>query len=130
MTVLLLLGAIAGGWAALVYGPAYFDHFGVKEEVWLAFTRVQTDLSPAEVRTQLLRNLNSQVGWHFQLDDETGEERVQPGLGISEDAVEVTIDTELKLVRVHLEYDRVLLLKPSNRRTTVHFVAEKTGKIK
>lgn len=128
--MLLLLGAIAGGWALVVYGPAYYDHFGVKEAVWLAFTRAQTDLSPAEARAQLLHNLNTQVGWHFQVDDETGEERVQPGLGISEDAVEVKVDTELNLVRVHLEYDRVLLLKPSNRRTTVHFVAETAGKIK
>ena len=126
----MLLGAIAGGWALMVYGPAYYEHFGVKEEVWLAFTRAQTDLSPTEARDQLVRHLNTQVGWHFQVDEETGEETVQPGLGISDDAVDVKIDPEVNLVRVRLEYDRVVVLRPSNRRTTVHFVAEKTGKIK
>lgn len=128
VSVLLFLAAIAGLWWLWVYGAAHYDHFSVKEDVWEAFSTAAGGEEGA--RDRLLRRLNAEVGWHYQLDEETGVEVVAPGLGLSEEDIEVTVNPEVNLIRVHVEYDRVLPLKPSSRRTTVHFVAEKTGKMK
>ena len=124
----MLIGVAAGAWWAWIFGPAYLDQFDVKEDVWLAFSTMLTDESGA--RAKLLRDLNEKVGWHYAVDEATGLEEVRPGLGIEPEQIEMTIAPEVNLLRVRVEYDRVLQLKPTSRRTTVHFVAEQTGKIK
>lgn len=118
---------MAAAWAGWVYGQAYLDHFDVKEEVWLAFSTTVT--GEHEARARLMQALNAKIGWHYELDEGTGEETIKPGLGVPDEAVEIVLNPETKVVRVRVEYDRVLPLKPSDRRTTVHFVAEKTGKL-
>lgn len=128
VTVLFVLGGIAGAWWLWVFGPAYSDQFDVKDEVWQTFS---TALKGEEMaRDALIHRLNTSIGWHYEIDEESGAEVIRPGLGVAAEAVEVKADAENEIVRVRVEYDRVLPLKPTSRRTVVHFVAEKSGKVK
>jgi hypothetical protein len=132
IAVLMLLAAIAGGWWLFTYLPVYWDNLTVREA---ASACAVNYLAGGEegVKTRLLTRLNETtmdgtVGWHFETDDDGLEVR-KPGLGVTEDQVTISFDERKRTLTVHVEYDRVVELKPSIQRKIVHFSVEKTTQL-
>lgn len=130
LTVLLFLAVGFGAWWGFLFIPVYVDQMEVKEATRQIVNLIPQAGDPMNAVTPPLFRLNSQVGWHFVVDEETGIESVKPGLGLTaEDNVTVDVDEQRKLVTVRIEYDRVVQLKPLERRRTLHFVAVATDKL-
>lgn len=133
VSVLLLLGLIAGVWAVVTYFPVYWDNLSVRE---VASGAAITYLSKDEegVLREVLRRTNTMgaegtIGWHFE-EDEDGVEQKKPGLGLTEDNVTVSFDQPTRTLTVHISYDRVVELKPFDKRKLVHFEVEKKTVLK
>lgn len=125
VTVLVVLLLIAAGWWGWTFGPLYYDHLEVKEAASQMVNLVPQVREVQDAITNPLVRLNTRVGWHYHLDEETGEESVQPGLGLTaEDNVELEVDEERRHPRVRIRYSRVVQLKPFQRRQRVDFTAE------
>lgn len=130
LTVLLVLAVGFGAWWGFLFIPVYLDQMEVKEATRQILNLIPQSRSPIDAAANPLFRLNSQVGWHFVVDEETGVETVAPGLGLTvDDNVTVDVDTAAKLVTVRIEYDRVVQWKPLQRRKTLHFVAVATDKL-
>jgi hypothetical protein len=130
VTVLVLLALVFAGWWAFTFGPLYFDHLEVREAAAQTIALIPGAREPKEAAQTPVGRLNTRVGWHYQIDEETGEERVVPGLGIDfDEGVTVDYDPSTRLAVVRISYDRVVQLKPLERRQRVHFVAESKVKL-
>lgn len=129
-TVLLVIGLVLVGWYGFLTVPLYIDHLDVREAAEQIRNLVPASRSPEEAAGNPLRRLNSQVGWHYSVDEETGEERVLPGLGLTmDDNVTVDVDESGKQVTVVIDYTRTFQLKPLQRRQNFHFRAESKSKL-
>ncbi len=124
ISVLLLLGAVGGGWWLYTYGPIYWDNLEVKDEVSKGVNQAILE-GDAAARLTLLIRMNKSVGWHFEIDPQTEAEVVKPGLGLEKEQVVVNSDTSTRTVTVRVEYDRVVPLWPFKQRKTLHFVVLK-----
>jgi hypothetical protein len=130
VTVLFLLALALAGWWAFIFGPLYLDHLEVREAAAQTIALIPGAGTPKDAAKIPVNRLNTRVGWHYQVDEETGEERVLPGLGIDfDEGVTVDYDPSTKLAVVRFSYDRVVQLKPLERRQRVHFVAESKIKL-
>jgi len=132
IAVLILAAVAAGVWWLYTFGPVYWDNLTVRETASAAATGYLTGLEEG-VMTRVLTRLNKvtmdgSVGWHFETDEEGMEVR-KPGLGISEDQVFIGFDEATRTVTVRITYDRVVEMKPFDKRDVVHFVVEKKTKL-
>jgi hypothetical protein len=133
VSVLLLLAVGGGVYWAVLFGPVYFDNLDVREAVDAAFSRYHIE-GEKRARQYLLDRLNTRtpegtIGHHFEVDDD-GVERELPGLDVPEEDVSFDYDERTSELTVRVEYDRVVVLKPTRKRRTVHFVVQKTGAIR
>jgi hypothetical protein len=128
-TVLLVLAGVAGAWWLFTYGPVYVDHLEVKEAATQIINIIPTSNSnnPHDYAANSFFRLNANVGYHFEVDEETGVENQLPGLGLTIDD-NLTVETEGKRTTVVIEYDRVVPLKPFKKRDLLHFRAVVTTK--
>lgn len=125
VTVLVVLLLLAAGWWGWIFGPLYIDHLEVKEAASQIVNLVPQARGVDDAIATPLTRLNTRVGWHYQVDEETGEESVQPGLGLTaENNVVLDVDEERKHIKVRIAYSRVVQLKPFQRRQRVAFAAE------
>ena len=127
-SVLLLAAIVAGGWWLYTYGPIYWDNMEVKDQVAKGVAQAILE-GDANAQMTLLTQMNKTIGWHYQVDEETQEEQVKPGLGLEKDQVVVNSDSATKMVTVRVEYDRTFQLAPFKQRKTLHFVVLKQGKL-
>ncbi|MEW6430976.1 MAG: hypothetical protein AB1730_05650 [Myxococcota bacterium] len=130
VSVLLLLALVGAGWWAVIFVPVYLDNLDVREAVDAAFSRYHVE-GEQRARQFLMDRLNVRtpqgtIGHHFELDEE-GVERELPGLGVPEENVTFDYVERDSLLTVRVEYDRVVVLKPTQARRTLHFVVEKSG---
>jgi hypothetical protein len=124
-TILLFVALAVAAYAAFFYVPLYMDNLDVKEAVAQAYNVVLLEGEAGAKSKFVFRT--STIGEHFQVNDD-GVEEVKPGLGLLEDSLVVT-EAGTKLT-VSIEYDRVIVLKPTEKRRTVHFSVMKTGTVK
>ena len=128
VSVLLVVALAAAGWYGSYVVPIYYDNLDVREafEQGLNVAIIE-GVDRARVGT--VRKLNTMIGTHYAIDEETGAETIEPGLGIEPEAFAIDIDTPAKLITGHLEYDRVVQLKPLQKRKSFHFVHDKKVKL-
>jgi hypothetical protein len=129
VTYVVLL-AVAG---ALFYGyhvgPLYLDNLEAKDavgEAWATYLQRGEDYS----MNQLLVRLNAKNPGtsHYEVDDE-GVESIKPGFGVTKDNVTIEFDEASRMLKVRLEYDRIVEFKPLKKRKIYHLIAEKKGTI-
>jgi hypothetical protein len=127
-SVLLFLAFVAGGWWLFTFGPIYIDNLEVKDEVAKGLAQAVLEGDGSAQKTLVIR-LNKTIGWHYEVDEETQQERVKPGLGVEAEQVVVNSDSSTKMITVRVEYDRTFQLAPLKDRKTLHFVVLKQGKL-
>lgn len=130
VTVLLVLALVGAGWWAVIFVPVYWDNLDVREAVDAAFARYHVD-GEERARGFLMDRLNlvtpqGTIGHHFEIDED-GMEQEMPGLGVPDENVTFDYVERDSQLTVRVEYDRVVVLKPSQKRRTLHFVVEKSG---
>lgn len=130
VSVLLVLALIGAAYWAVIFVPIYLDNLDVREAVDAAFSRYHVD-GEERARQFLMDRLNvhtpqGTIGHHFEIDEE-GIEQELPGLGVPEENVTMDFVERDSQLTVRVEYDRVVVLKPSQKRRTLHFVVEKSG---
>jgi hypothetical protein len=130
VTLLLVLALVAAGWWMYTFMPIYLDHLEMREATQQIINTIPAVGLTAEPGKDVLYRINAQIGWHLEVDEETGVEREVPGMNITrEDNLVINYDQAAKRVTVTIEYDRVVLLKPFNKRRTLHFVASTSDKL-
>lgn len=127
VSVLVLLGIAGGIYWAVMYVPLYLDNLDVREAVDTAISRFHTT-GPAAAETWLHQRLTQRttlgvIGSHPELDDD-GVEQIVPGLDVDPDNITFDWDERNSELTVRVEYDRVIRLKPTQERRTVHFVVQ------
>lgn len=126
--VVLLCAGVYGGWWGFTYLPARLDHLDVKEAVKAAYSQAKVQ-NLAEVRNTLMAKVNHKsLGWHMA-EDEAGNLVRTPGLGIKDEAVTIEKNEVTGTITVNVEYDRLIELKPFDKKEIKHFIATFTGPI-
>jgi hypothetical protein len=134
VSVLALLALGGATYWAILFLPVYYDNLEVKEALDAAFSQARVE-GEERAKTWLMRRLNGvtpgqgTLGTHLEVDED-GVERELPGLGVPEENVTFTWDDRESTLTLRVEYDRVVVLKPSDKRKVLHFVAEKKGSTK
>ena len=125
---LLLFGATAAGlYWALVVGPLYIDNMDVSESVAKGFGQ-RGNLSEERIRTQLATDLRQlRFGEHQEYDRSTGEMKTEVGLDIPDEQILVQDDVVRKELLIRVTYNREVVLWPSKKKRTIHFVVERKG---
>jgi hypothetical protein len=115
-----IAGVAAACYVAALSIPLYMDHFEVQDICNSAFNKFK-DHGAEGTKGEILRKLNA-VPWAVHLEeDEGGEQKEVAGLGLTEDEVIVDYDENTKMLNVHLEYTRTVVLKPSQKTRSVKF---------
>ncbi len=133
VTVLTILGLIVAAWYGFHMVPLVIDNLEAQEACAQAVNIAAGEGAEA-AKGAILHRLNEvhggnpPAGWHYVIDEETGVESEQNGLGVLGDNIEVVINEQAKTIDVSLQYDRVVQLKPLDKRTTTHFSIHKSGK--
>lgn len=129
VTVLVILAVIAGGYWVVMFGPLYLDNLEVREAADSAFNVYVVERDETKAIREAL-NRQTKIGSHFEVSEEDGTEQKLPGLGLTEDDVVLEHDESSGEASVRIEYNRTVILWPTENRRTVHFAVEKKGKIK
>jgi hypothetical protein len=111
-----MIATLLGGLYALVmFGPLYVDHLEAKDICNSAFNRFK-DVGAEGLKDDVLTRLN-RVDWatHEERDPETDEMVVKPGLGLTEEDVLVEVDEQAKKVFLRVDYQRKVVLKPTEK---------------
>jgi len=133
VSVILLLALGGGIYWAVTFVPTYYNNLDVREAVDAAFSRFTVE-GEDRAHQYLLSRLNRGtqegiIGHHFEVDED-GVEHEVPGLGVADEDVTFEFDERTSELTVRVEYDRVVVLRPFQKRRTLHFVVEKTGAIR
>lgn len=126
--VLMLAGITYGIWWIVTYSTVYLDNLDVKNAVNTAFNQSPRSTDEA-MRAGVIRALNfNSVGWHWEENDDGLKQR-KPGLGLTDEQVEIERDEVNNTILVRVAYAREVELAPFDKLDTVKFVVEKQGKI-
>lgn len=124
--MLVLLALLAGGAYALVmFVPVYVDHLDVKEAVSAAHNMAGRNPNDAYLRSEI-RQRTGQMSSHVERDT-WNVEHVVPGLGLTDDQILIERSSVMDNVRIEVDYDRDVVLKPSNYVYTLHMRAVTEG---
>lgn len=124
--MLVLLALLAGGAYALVmFVPVYVDHLDVKEAVAAAHNMASRNPNDAYLRSEI-RQRTGQMSSHVERDT-WNVEHVVPGLGLTDDQILIERSSVMDNVRIEVDYDRDVVLKPSNYVYTLHMRAVTEG---
>lgn len=131
VSVIIILALIGLGWWLYTFLPVYWDNLSVREAAGAA--AIDWLRGEESVKATVMRRLNMAtpegvVGWHFATDEEGNETKV-PGLGVAEEDITVNWDEASRTVTIRISYDRVVEMKPLDKRRTVHFEVEKKTKL-
>jgi len=128
--VTILVFLLIGVAAFYVYhvGPLYMDNLDAKGYVAEAFNQYFID-GEEKTRARLMMTLNegSPGTSHYEVDED-GVESIKPGYGLKDENVTFTYNESTRVLRVRVEYDRIVEFKPFKKRKTYHLIAEKVGK--
>jgi hypothetical protein len=126
ISLVLLLGLAAGGYALWVFVPPYLDNLDVREACTASFNRMAADPENDRVRLYLMDRLK-RIGTHW--DNEGGTWQEKPGLGLGDSDVLIDRDAAEHTGRIQVDYQRGVKLWPSERFFSMDFHVEKAGKL-
>jgi hypothetical protein len=124
VTLLFLAAIVGGGYFAFTHGPVYIDNLEVREAVAAAYNQ-----APRSTDDQVRAGIRERVrkmGTHMERD-QFGVEREVPGLGLRDDQIVIERNTVTNTVRITVEYEREIELKPFKRTKVIRFREEKEG---
>lgn len=125
LAVAMIAAVIAAIYWAVVIGPVFLERFDVVDQVSAHFNQLLID-PPEKVRPRLMAELGK-IGSYVGVDEETGEQKTLPGLGVTDD--DVIVEIENNEMRVEVTYSRSVLMPLLNKYHTERFVIRKTGKM-
>ena len=123
LVLLLLLGGAV--YFGAIYLPLWVDSLDVKEAVAAAHNLAGRNLNDAVLRNEI-RSRTSEMGTH-QEQDTWGNVRTVPGLGLTDEQILIERNPVTGSVRIEVEWERVVTLKPTRREHTFQFRAVKEG---
>lgn len=124
--MLLLLALVAGGAYLLVmFVPFYVDHLDVKEAVAAVHNMAGRNPNDGQLRAEIQQR-TSRMGSHVERDT-WNVEHVVPGLGLTDDQITIERSSVMDDVRIEVNYDREVQLKPSSYVYTLHMRAVTEG---
>jgi hypothetical protein len=127
LSELLLLALIAGViYGAWVFSPAVLDNIDVKEAISVAYNSAGK-LGDAQLKLLILQRLGK-VGTH-EAEDDHGEIVERKGLGLTHENILIERNEPLQTIRIGVEYERVVRLKPTSRVKVLSFSPEHEGPI-
>lgn len=120
-TILLILGLVTAGWAAFIWGPIYIDNMTVRQTTTQYMSRFTSHSTRGDIDLrQLYVNELNRIGDHVE-NDEFGNPKKVPGLGITPENITMEYDSVQSIARVGVEYDRTFQLYPFKKWKTIHF---------
>lgn len=123
LVFLSLLGGVI--YAAVTFVPFYVDNLDVKEAVTMAHNRSGKVKNDAALR-HLIRERTSQMGSHWGRD-EFDRDVLKPGLGLTDEQILIERSSVSDDVRIQVDYERQVRLKPTNRYHTLRFTVVTEG---
>lgn len=123
----LVAAVIAGLYSAVMFLPIYLDHFDAKDTANATFNQFR-DLGVDGVRSYLVQQFNEAKWATHEETDEEGNVVVKPGLGLTGEDITVEFDENTKVLWVHLEYQRKVVLKPTDKVRMIKFVFDRKEK--
>jgi hypothetical protein len=123
----LVAALLAGLYAVIMFVPIYVDHMDAKDLVNSTFNQFR-ELGPDQFQTELIRRF-SQVPWESHpVENEFGEVTIEKGLLLTPEQVLVEFDERTKKLHVRVEYERRVVLKPTQKVRVFKFVIERNEK--
>lgn len=122
--LLMILAVVGGIWAVVIFSPAYLDNLDLVDAVEGSFNEYNRTTQEKIIRRIL--ETAGRVGTH-RADDGYGNMVERKGLGLRRENINIHYDYQSKSVRIRVEYDRPVHLKPFARYRNLHFVVEKEG---
>ena len=123
LVLLLLLGGAV--YVASLWVPLWVDSLDVKEAVEVAHNLAGHGTDDAVLRNEI-RARTSRMGSHVEPDG-WGGLRTVPGLGLTDEQIEIERNPVTGSVRIAVSWDRPMLLKPTRRVQLAHFHVVKEG---
>ena len=118
---------LAGLYAVIMFAPIYIDHMDAKDLVNSTFNQFR-EFGPEQFKIELLRRfLNVQWETH-RVENEYGEVTMEKGLLLDPEQVLVEFDDRTKVLHVRVEYERRVVLKPTDKVHVMKFVIERNEK--
>ncbi|MFZ5469645.1 MAG: hypothetical protein ACOZIN_09425 [Myxococcota bacterium] len=128
VSLLLIAGVVGGIYALVVFSPVYLDNLDVKEAIAAAYNQAGRMDDRALVGLIKSRVNAAAVGEHVE-DDGYGNQRVVGGLGIKDEQITVQRDEVRRTILIRVDYQREVVLKPTDRIRQVRFSPMKEGPI-
>lgn len=123
-----LAAALVGGlYSVIMFVPLYVDHWDVEDMGNKTFNQFR-DLGIEGVRTYVRDQLNRVTFMTHEEDDGFGGTKVVDGMGMTDDDILVEFDETTKVLHLHFEYKRVVVLKPTQKQRVFKFVYDKKEK--
>ena len=122
LVFLSLIGGVI--YAAVMFVPYYVDNMDVKEAVAVAHARAGQAQDPS--LRQVIRERTSQMGTHWE-HDQYNRPVLKPGLGLRDEQILIERSTVSDSVRIQVDYERQVRLKPTSRYHTLRFSVVKDG---
>ncbi len=127
LIAVIILGAIAYGiWWVVTFSGVYLDNLEVQDAVVGAFNE-STRKDDASTSGAIIHKCNlDTVGTH-QEEDAEGVVKTVGGLGLKEENITVTRDEATKRIKIVVEYERRVVLRPLAKVKSVKFRVVKEG---
>ena len=122
--LVLLLLVVGGLYLGVMLIPVYAGNFDVKEAVAVAFNRSPT--SDDDMLRKVIIERTSQVGTHWDTD-KFDQDVLVPGLGLTDENITIERSTVSPNVRIEVDYERRVRLKPTNNVRVIRFHVVKDG---
>ncbi|WP_143196059.1 hypothetical protein [Archangium sp. Cb G35] len=122
--LVLLILVVGGLYLGVMLIPVYADNFDVKEAVAVAFNRSPT--ADDETLRRVIIERTSQVGTHWDTD-KFDQDVLVPGLGLTDENITIERSTVSPNVRIEVDYERRVQLKPTNNVRVIRFHVVKEG---
>ena len=103
-TLAVLAAVLCGIYAAMKIVPLYVDNMDVKEAVEAAFNLAGRNNNDSILRAEI-RERTSRMGSHVETDS-WGNDRVVPGLGLTDDQIVIERSRVTENVRIEVTYQR------------------------
>ncbi|WNG36569.1 hypothetical protein F0U60_24865 [Archangium minus] len=123
---LLLLALLVGGvYLGVTFIPFYVDNMDVKEAVAAAHNRAAQGAPDSTLRNTIIER-TSQMGSHWEVD-QFDNDVLKPGLGLTDEQILIERSGVTGSVRIEVNYERQVRLKPTDHVHTLRFHVVKDG---
>jgi hypothetical protein len=127
LIAVVLLGALAYGlWWVVMFSGVYLDNLDIKDAVNGAYNE-SSRASDGVLISKILSAANSSTLGEHDEDDGYGTIKSMPGLGLKAEDITIARDDVRKTIKIAVEYQRKVLLKPTKKVKWVKFKIVKEG---